>query len=315
MSRQSSSSSSHRPPTVTTPLLKKSGTGGSVGSSPRTPGGVHRVPTFFKSSIPNRRSLLHAFAGMVVHMLFELVLPIILYYVLRSFVSPLLALLLAGVPTAIVVVYKGFKEKKVDMMGVLMLLGFVVSAVLAFVQSDPKLYLLRESAMTLAMGAMLLLTLFPFYYKYHVLRPFMFYVARQIALSTNTLINQNTVREHWDWFWDNYPTFRHFLRTLTSIWGLGLVSEFLVRVVLIQELDDVDDVVYYSNIYMLVIMLVLGTLTVVSALLLRHYFNMEQNRIKRAERRSEIDAIIARAAAEQQERQQKKLQQKQQSLV
>jgi hypothetical protein len=299
-SRQSStSSSSHAPnspisPTATTPLL---------GNGNR---GVHRVPTFFKSSIPNRRSLLHAFVGMAMHMVFELVLPIILYYVLRSFVSPLLALLLAGVPTAIVVVYKGFKERKVDMMGVLMLMGFVVSAILAFVQSDPKLYLLRESAMTLAMGLMLLITLFPFYYKYHVLRPFMFYVARQIAISSNTLMNSNTVREHWDWFWDNYPNFRYFLLTLTGIWGLALVSEFLVRVVLIQSLDDVDDVVYYSNIYMLVIMLVLGTLTVVSALLLRHYFNMEQNRIKKAERRSEIDSIIARAAAEQQERQQKK---------
>lgn len=262
--------------------------------------GVHRVPTFFKSSIPNRRSLLHAFVGMAVHMLFELVLPIVLYYVLRNFVSPLLALLLAGVPTAIAVVVKGYKERKVDMMGVLMLMGFVVSAVLAFVQSDPKLYLLRESAMTLAMGTMLILTLLPFRWRYHVLRPFMFYVARQIAISSNVLMNANTVREHWDWFWDYYATFRHFLRALTGIWGLGLVSEFLVRVALINALDDVDDVVYYSNIYMFVVMLVLGTVTVVSALLLRHYFNIEQNRIKVAERRSEIEGIIARAAAEQQ---------------
>lgn len=292
MSRTSSSGSA----TSSTPLLNE---------APKSRG-VHRVPTFFKSSIPNRRSLLHAFVGMAIHMLFELVLPIILYYVLRGFVSPLLALLLAGLPTAVVVVYKGFKERKVDMMGVLMLMGFVVSAILAFVQSDPKLYLLRESAMTLAMGTMLIITLLPFRWRYHILRPFMFYVARQIAISSNVLMNSNTVREHWDWFWDYYSTFRYFLRALTGVWGLGLVSEFLVRVVLINSLDDVDDVVYYSNIYMLIVMILLGSLTVISTLLLRHYFNMEQSRIKVAERRSEIENIIARAAAERKEQQKKK---------
>jgi hypothetical protein len=304
MSRQSSTSSYSA--TSSTPLLSN--------EQPKKRG-VHRVPTFFKSSIPNRRSLVHAFGDMAVHMLLELVFPVILYYVLRSFVSPLLALLLAGVPTALVVVYKGFKEKKVDMMGVLMLLGFVVSGILAFVQSDPKMYLLRESAMTLAMGMMLFLTLFPLRWGHHVLRPFMFYVARQIAISSNVLIDSNTVREHWDWFWDYYSTFRYFLRGITFCWAAGLISEFLVRVALISSLDDVDDVVYYSNIYMLVVMLLLGTLTVVSALLLRHYFNLEQNRIKVAERKSEIENIIARAAAEQQQRQlqqQKQKQQKQQ---
>lgn len=305
MSRQSSTSS-HA--TSTTPLL--SGSSGSL-NSPNVRK-VHRVPTFFKSSIPNRRSLVHAFGDMALHMLFELVFPVILYYVLRGFVSPLLALLLAGVPTAIVVIYKGFKDRKVDMMGVLMLLGFVVSGILAFVQSDPKMYLLRESAMTLAMGLMLFITLFPLRWKHHVLRPFMFYVARQIAISSNVLMNANTVSEHWDWFWDYYSTFRYFLRGLTFIWAAGLVSEFLVRVALISSLDDVDDVVYYSNIYMLVVMLLLGTTTVVSALLLRHYFNLEQNRIKVAERKSEIESIIARAAAEQQQQKIKKQRQQQQ---
>ncbi|RCH77611.1 hypothetical protein CU098_003988 [Rhizopus stolonifer] len=273
-------------PTANTPLLRK------------PPRGVSRVPTFFRSSIPNRRSILRAFFSMALHMLLELVVPIIIYYVLRNFVSPLLALLLAGLPTAVMVIIKACKEHKVDMMGVLMLLGFAVSAVLAFIQSDPKLYLLRESAMTLAMGLMLIITLIPFRYKTHVLRPFMFYVARQIAISSS--MNANVVREHWDWFWNYYSIFRHFLRAITGIWGLALISEFLMRLVLLNTLDEIDDVVYYSNMYMLAVMIVLGPVTVISALLLRHYFNLEQERIKVAERRSEIEGIIARAAAEQQ---------------
>ncbi|CAO3673002.1 unnamed protein product [Rhizopus stolonifer] len=254
-------------PTANTPLLRK------------PPRGVSRVPTFFRSSIPNRRSILRAFFSMALHMLLELVVPIVIYYVLRNFVPPLLALLLAGLPTAVMVIIKACKEHKVDMMGVLMLLGF-------------------RMAMTLAMGLMLIITLIPFHYKTHVLRPFMFYVARQIAISSS--MNANVVREHWDWFWNYYSIFRHFLRAITGIWGLALISEFLMRLVLLNTLDEVDDVVYYSNMYMLAVMIVLGPVTVISALLLRHYFNLEQERIKVAERRSEIEGIIARAAAEQQ---------------
>ncbi|KAI8366661.1 uncharacterized protein BYT42DRAFT_587413 [Radiomyces spectabilis] len=276
-------------PSVTTPLL---------GNGPQRRH-VQRVPTFFTTSIPNRRSILRAFTSIAVHMLFELVLPIALYYVLRLFVSPLLSLLIAGLPPALIVIVKGFRERKTDMTGVLMLLGFAVSAVLAVVQSDPKLYLLRESAMTLAMGLMLLATLIPFRWRHHVLRPFMFYVARQIALSSTIILHPSTVREHWSWFWDYWSSFRLFFRTLTGIWGLGLVSEFVVRVALIEWVDDVDDVIYYSNLYMFVVLGLLAVLTLASTLSLRHLYNLKQGRAKVNERRSEIESIIARAAAEQ----------------
>ncbi|KAI9476394.1 MAG: hypothetical protein EXX96DRAFT_577041 [Benjaminiella poitrasii] len=296
-------SSSSIIPTVTTPLLSN------VSNDIKNK--VHRVPTFIKSSIPNRRSILKAFFNMTLHMLFELVLPIILYYVLRKFVSPLTALLLTGLPTAIIVVFNGIRYRKVDMLGVLMLLGFAVSGVLAFIESDPKLYLLRESAMTLAMGIMLFLTLIPLHWplfplkrtaEQHVLRPFMFYVGRQIAISClSFIISTNMICEHWDWFWNWYGNFRCFFRVLTAIWSVGLVSEFLVRIILIRTLKDVDYVVYYSNIYMLIVIITLGILSLFSALLFRHQFNLKQRHLKLSERRAEIDSIIARAAAEQRE--------------
>ncbi|KAI8093643.1 uncharacterized protein BX664DRAFT_260599 [Halteromyces radiatus] len=232
-------------------------------------------------------------------MLLELVLPIILYYIFRMFLSPLLSLLLAGVPAAMIVAFKGIHEHKVDMTGVLTLVGFIVSAVLATVQADPKLYLLRESTMTLAMGFMLLVTLLPLQIKHHRLRPFMFYVARQIAVSGSlTYDDPNTVRQHWDWFWDAWPTFRDFFRTLTGLWAMGLISEFILRVALLRSMEDVDDVLYYSNIYMFVVLGILGSLTIASTLLLRHLYNKEQQKMKDDERHSEIRRIIDAAANE-----------------
>ncbi|KAI8335586.1 hypothetical protein BC941DRAFT_462049 [Chlamydoabsidia padenii] len=232
-------------------------------------------------------------------MLLELVLPLILYYVFRLFLSPLTSLLLAGVPAALIVAVKWLHKHEVDMTGVLTLVGFIVSALLASLKSDPKLYLLRESTMTLAMGFILLITLLPIQIRHHKLRPFMYYVARQIAMSGSiTYDDNNTVRQHWDWFWDAWLTFRAFFRLLTGIWAVGLISEFVVRVALLRSLDDVDDVIYYSNLYMFVVLASLGTLTIASTLLLRHLYNKEQTKIKTNERHSEIDRIIAAAATD-----------------
>ena len=209
-------------PTSTTPLLSEttsttathgSNTIGSIGSptSPRH-NSVHRVPTFMQTSVPSRRSIIKAFLDMTMHMMFELALPIILYYALRTQFSPIISLIAAGIPPALVVVVKGVRDHKVDMMGLLMLLGFAASVLLALVESDPKLYLLRESAMTSAMGIMLMVTLFPLRWRHRILRPFMFYVARQIAVSSTTMLPPETVRLHWDWFWTNWLSFRTFFR-------------------------------------------------------------------------------------------------------
>ncbi|KAI9497768.1 hypothetical protein BDB00DRAFT_756094 [Zychaea mexicana] len=251
-----------------------------------------------QTSVPSRRSILQAFLDMTLHLMFELVLPIALYYALRTFTSPIISLVVAGIPPALVVVIKGIRDHKVDMMGLLMLLGFVASVLLALLESDPKLYLLRESAMTSAMALMLLVTLFPLRWRHSVLRPFMFYVARQIAISSTVMLPSETVRLHWDWFWSNWLSFRTFFRGLTGIWGIGLSSEFFVRVLLIYTVDEVDDIMYYSNIYMFTVTISLGALTVASTLLFRHLYNEEQKRSKNTQRSMEIESIIARAAEE-----------------
>lgn len=82
------------------------------------------------------------------------------------------------------------------------------------------------------------------------------------------------------------------------LWALGLLSEFALRVLLIYTMDDVDDIVYYSNVYMFAVTLSLGTLTIASTLLFRHLFNREQAKSKSIERQQEIEEIIARAAEE-----------------
>ncbi|KAI9308584.1 hypothetical protein BJ944DRAFT_259941 [Cunninghamella echinulata] len=281
-----------QPSTDTTPLLGKN-------SQPKHIT-ITRVPTFLQSSLPRRRSILKAFGNITIHLVLEIILPLILYYVLRVFLSPLLSLLLAGLPAAFIVIFKYLLEKKVDMAGLLTLVGFIISGILAMIQSDPKLYLLRESTMTLAMGCMLLITIVPLKYKHHCLRPFFFYVARQIALSSSLYTEDSEIRQNWAFFWEIYPAFRCYFKILTGVWAVALISEFIVRVALLQSLDDVDDVIYYSNLYMFIVIGVLGSMTIISCLLLRHIYNVQQKKAKDLSNKSEIDRIIAIAASEHQ---------------
>lgn len=279
--------------TSTTPLL-----GDAARAVRAAPGHLQRVPTFMQASVPSRRWILHAFLDLTLHMMFELVLPIGLYYVFRVYFSPLVSLLLSSIPPSMAVVVKGIKERRVDMMGVLMLTAFACSVLLALVDTDPKLYLLRESAMTSAMGLMLLVTLFPLRWKGHVLRPFMFYVGRQIASSSTVMLPLAMVHQHWDFFWHEWRSFRLFFRSLTAMWGLGLLSEFLVRLVLIYTMDDIDDIMYFSTLYMFFVTASLGVITVCSTLGFRHLYNLKQKQAMVTEQREEIDRIIQQARAE-----------------
>ncbi|ORX58038.1 hypothetical protein DM01DRAFT_1333718 [Hesseltinella vesiculosa] len=187
------------------------------------------------------------------------------------------------------------------MTGALTLVMFAVSGLLAIVQADPKLYLLRESTMTLAMGIMLLGTLLPLQVQEHQLRPFMFYVARQVAMSSSMMDDQDIIRANWDLFWQAWPSFRTYFRALTATWGAGLVSEFVLRVILLDIFDDVDTVLYYSNIYMFAFLGIMGSLTVASTLLFRHLYNREQARAIAKEQQDELDRIIEAAALERQQ--------------
>ncbi|KAM3583645.1 hypothetical protein VKS41_003618 [Umbelopsis sp. WA50703] len=249
---------------------------------------IPRIPTFMQSSIPNRRSILGIFWSLTVNMMIELIIPIALYYSLRPFVSAIVALVISGLPPAIVVGYHWLRYGSVDMQAILMVLVVVLSSVLAMIQSDPRLYLLRESAITLGMGSLFLFTLIPFTFRGRYLYPFLYYTARQFVIAT--VSNPQKVKDDWKWIYDNRPRFRLTFRIITGAAGVGLVSEFIVRVTMLMYMD-VEDVIYYSNIYLIVLMSFLGTFILGFVLYMRHRSNQERLSLLDEEARRAIDEI------------------------
>lgn len=70
----------------------------------------------------------------LVTMLFiDVALSLIIYYVLKRWLSLIVALVLSGIPPLIHIAYKFWKKRKVDVLGCIIVISFVLSAILSLV--------------------------------------------------------------------------------------------------------------------------------------------------------------------------------------
>ena len=73
------------------------------------------------------------------------VIPIVLYYVLKEYLPKVWALVVSNIPTIISVIIQAIFLKRIDSLGIGVIFGFLLSLILAVLNQDPKLLLLRES--------------------------------------------------------------------------------------------------------------------------------------------------------------------------
>jgi hypothetical protein len=98
---------------------------------------------------------------------------------------------------------------------------------MSVVTGDPRALLIRDGWLTALVGLWMLGTLF-------TSRPFLRTASVSIVVAK---IGEAGARK-WDARWHNEPDFRHRLRVLTTVWGLGLglALDAVVRVVLAYTL-------------------------------------------------------------------------------
>ncbi|KAG9326018.1 hypothetical protein KVV02_008450, partial [Mortierella alpina] len=121
---------------------------------------------------------------LAISMFFDVVLPIILYYILRSHMSTLAALLISSAPPAINCVAKFFIYRRVDPIGLLIIFGFVLSAILSVIDGNPRLLLLRDSFVTCASGLIFLASLVPIKIGKFQVRPLTYGVSAQMLTAS-----------------------------------------------------------------------------------------------------------------------------------
>jgi hypothetical protein len=147
--------------------------------------------------------------------------PLVTYSVLRSHgASTVTALIASGAFPALNVAIGMIAQRRADAVGLLVLAGIALGAVLGVTFHSAKLVLIEGSVPTGVFGLVCLGSLF-------ARRPLMFRLALEFMGG-----DSQKGREFGD-LWQ-YAGFRSSFRNLTVVWGLGYLLEAAVRIILVE---------------------------------------------------------------------------------
>ncbi|MFB7138133.1 VC0807 family protein [Gottfriedia sp. NPDC056225] len=155
------------------------------------------------------------------------ILPWVIYVVLSDYMSSILALSFATLIPLVDNVVHLWKHKRLDAFGGLMLFSLILTLLLVFLGGSEKILLVRESLITASVGIIFLVSLL---FK----RPIMFYLGMRF-------IQNNRFAENW-----NIKYFRFVMRLMTLVWGIMLLSEAIVRIIMVYDLST-ERYLLFSN--------------------------------------------------------------------
>ncbi|MEU6540504.1 VC0807 family protein [Streptomyces sp. NPDC047000] len=157
----------------------------------------------------------------VVTVVCDIVLPVGLYYLLRALgAGELTALLVSGSAPALHTLHSAVRHRRLDAIGMFTVSLLVVSAVASLLTASPRIVLARNSLFTALAGGWLLVTLF-------TARPFTYQAVKALLPGRAGVL---------EGLWETDGAFRRIWRALTVVWGLGLLVDALLRLVMAYTL-------------------------------------------------------------------------------
>jgi hypothetical protein len=158
-------------------------------------------------------------------LLIDLAVPTVVYLLLAQLgVPPVWALTLAGVATGFSTAVGTIRRKRLDGVGILVIVEIATSVGLLFLTDDPRLILLKPSLYTLMAAGFLFVTCV-------VGKPMVYQAATPIATGGDPL-RLAAYREAWE----ISAPFRRRERLMTVVFGAALLIEAVLRGVIIYAL-------------------------------------------------------------------------------
>jgi hypothetical protein len=154
-------------------------------------------------------------------------LPLGVYFLVRSHVqTDTQALIIAGGFSVAWVVFQFVRQRRIDLVGVIVLSGFVVGVGSAeLLGGNAYMLKVRDAFFTAIFGVVCIVTIFT------RRRPALFYVGRYLSAGQDPakLAAYNELHEA--------PMGRHAFRVLSVVWGIGLIVEAGSRLTLADVLS------------------------------------------------------------------------------
>lgn len=154
--------------------------------------------------------------------IFDVAAPLAAYSLLRSAgMSAVSALLLSGIFPALGVTIGVIRNRRVDVVGALVLAGIVVGTILGLVSHSTRLVLAEGSVPTAVFGVACLGSL-------RARHPLMFSFALEFS-GPDTAAGREMAR-----LWQ-YEGYRRVFRVITVVWGVGFLLEAAARIVIVYN--------------------------------------------------------------------------------
>jgi hypothetical protein len=151
--------------------------------------------------------------------------PLLTYILLSPHMADVNALLIASLFPVLDNLYTIARHRRLDVFGVFILVGLLLSILLLLVSGNARLILIRESLLTGVIGLVMLASLL-------MPRPLLFYFASHFTAGHDAAkqaeFNNN---------WKVAPYFRFVMRLMTIVWGVTLVLEAIIRTALVYQLS------------------------------------------------------------------------------
>lgn len=182
----------------------------------------------------------------------SVVLPlIVIQWKLRSGAPPLQAIALAALFPILEMVLEAVQTKRVGLIAIIALVGILTGLGLAYVTGNAAFALLKDSVFTGMFGLAFLGSLLsakPLIYRFN------------LDLAGTDAAKRAAAEALWE-----RPSARQHMRTLTVVWGIGLVLEAAARLVAVATLP----IVTATALSPIVQLVAFGTLAIVTAVFAR----------------------------------------------
>ena len=159
----------------------------------------------------------------------NLVAPVALYYGLRAVgVGIYPALIIGAVAPALGAVVKLIRREPLDFLGLFMLSMLLLGAGVALLSGSPRFLLAKDGWLTGVSGVWMLVSV-------RAQRPLTYLFARPLLEGVTVRI-AGAAGASWDSLWERVPRFRRIWRVATVIWGLALLVDAAIRVLMAYTL-------------------------------------------------------------------------------
>ena len=176
-----------------------------------------------------------AFSGLRTPIIISAVFPLVIYLLASPHMPTLAVFALMAVPPVLYSGYGWVRTHSIDPISIITLVLIVVAMLLALLVHDPRLFMLRDSALTGAFGLLCLLSLpFP--------KPLAYYMYRWVFVRTP----EQLARLNAGW---QVPYARFVRRLVTLVWGLAFVGEALLDTYLLYHLPTAQWVVIHPFLF------------------------------------------------------------------